>query len=162
MWLFNNQLLECPRNIPKLAKLSDLRLDNNPLISPPTVGFLVNIVCLFSHHALQDLLPQGVQAVMRYCRIRSTRIDELAVRLTNTHFEFEIDRLTPVSAKVCTGNTGYLTEADLSDVDKKFDHYVNGDFYLHAPTGEEIVMELYVSCLGWSCIYETDQFAKWC
>ena len=99
---------------------------------------------------------------MRCCRIRSTRIDELAVRLTNTHFEFEIDRLTPVSAKVCTGNTGYLTEADLSDVDKKFDHYVNGDFYLHAPTGEEIVMELYVSCLGWSCIYEIDQFAKWC
>ena len=35
LWLFNNRIVQLPHNIVNLKALTDMRLDNNPLRSPP-------------------------------------------------------------------------------------------------------------------------------
>ena len=121
LWAFNNRLQECPQNIVKLTSLTDLRLDNNPMISPPP-----------------DLLPEGTTAIMRYCRIRASRFDEMTVRLQNVGFEVDVDHFSPVANNALVGNTGYLTAEDLHSFDTSLDTYLNGAFYLHGQTGSEI------------------------
>ena len=100
LWAFNNCLVECPQNIVNLKKLTDLRLDNNPMISPPP-----------------DLLPQGTVAIMRYCRIRAARFKEIKLRLVNIGFGIEEPAFSPVAHRVLVENTGYLTPEDLEAFD---------------------------------------------
>ena len=121
LWAFNNCLVECPQKIVNLKALTDLRLDNNPMISPPP-----------------DLLPQGTVAIMRYCRIRAARFSEIKLRLGNIGFGIDDGAFSPVSRRVLVANTGYLTPDDLEAFDQQVDHFVNGAFYLHAPTGAAI------------------------
>jgi Leucine-rich repeat (LRR) protein len=122
LWLFNNQMVELPHNIVKLAALETLRLDNNPMRSPPI-----------------DLLSAGTATIMRYCRIRHARLVEIMTRLRNVHFEIQEENFTPKSENILVGNTGYLTLEDLAELDDLVDNYVNFQFYLHAPTGQEII-----------------------
>jgi internalin A len=122
LWLFNNKMVELRHNIVKLGALETLRLDNNPMRSPPI-----------------DLLSAGTATIMRYCRIRHARLVEIMLRLRNVHFDLEEENFIPKAENILVGNTGYLTLEDLAELDDLVDNYVNFQFYLHAPTGQEIV-----------------------
>ena len=113
-WVTANNLIELPHSFVDMKALDDMRIEYNPMRSPP-----------------MDLVQEGMQTVMQYCRIRSSRVNELAELLEEVGFETDVDNFTPEAKNVLTGETGFLTPDDLREFDSAVDSFCNGKYYLY-------------------------------
>lgn len=123
--LQNNNLIELPPVFDECAKLKQLLIDYNPMISPPA-----------------DLLEEELETVLQYCRIRTERVKEMVRLLEQYGFEIDLKQFTPTARNAITGNLGLLTPMDRSAFDLKLDGYVNGNFYDCEFTASVMVDEL--------------------
>ena len=117
-----NGIVELPGEFRGLRTLTDLKLDMNPLRSPPP-----------------DVMIEGADAVLAYSLEREHRIKELATLLRKAKFEFDVASFTPTAIAVLSGEVGYLTQEDQAAFDKAVDRYVNGNFYSNTMTAKQIV-----------------------
>ena len=69
-WISSNNLIELPQSFVDMKCLDDMKIEYNPMQSPP-----------------MELVQEGMQTVMQYCRIRASRINELAELLEDVGFE---------------------------------------------------------------------------
>lgn len=94
--------------------LDDMKIEYNPMRSPP-----------------MELVQEGMQTVMQYCRIRASRINELAELLEDVGFETNENNYKPEANNVLTGETGFLTPDDLREFDDAVNSFLNGKYYLY-------------------------------
>jgi len=121
-WVSSNNLIELPQSFVDMKCLDDMKIEYNPMRSPP-----------------MDLVQEGMQTVMRYCRVRASRVNELKELLVDAGFETDKSNYTPESKNVLTGETGFLTPDDLKEFDDAVNCFLNGKYYLYpAPAGEMV------------------------
>jgi len=89
LWVSSNNLIELPHSFVDMKSLDDMKIEYNPMRSPP-----------------MDLVQEGMQTVMQYCRIRASRVNELAELLEEVGFETDVANFTPdakvsKNARVC-------------------------------------------------------------
>ncbi|GBG26866.1 Leucine-rich repeat-containing protein 40 [Hondaea fermentalgiana] len=128
LWLTANQIPELCDDFHRFAALQDLRLDLNQMVSPP-----------------EDFsLREGVASVLRYCKIRASRLEKVVTQLREANFEVDATRLRPHAKGVLTGNTGFLTSEMLENVDAQLDKYLNGPIFEYPGlSGRKIVQDVY-------------------
>ena len=114
LWLYGNRIVQLPHEFRFLTSLTDLRIENNPMISPPP-----------------ELSLQGPARILQYCGDRLERINELKRVLRDNHVRFNQDNLLPESKFVFTEGTDYLSEEDLANFDQQIDRTLNGAYYNH-------------------------------
>lgn len=95
-----------------LTQLTDLRLDGNPLRSPPLA-----------------LAARGREAIARYSQERDKRLKRLGDVLCEKGILFRWENLRPVARGVYAGDRGRLSDEDLSKFDRAVDRYINFDYY---------------------------------
>ena len=122
LWLYGNRIVQLPHEFRFLTTLTDLRLENNPMISPPTI-----------------LSLQGPGRIRTYCKIRLDRITTFKSVLRQEHIRFNNDALIPKSIKVFTEGTDYLTANDLEEFDMMVDRTLNGAYYNHEMNINDLV-----------------------
>ena len=114
LWLYGNRIVQLPHEFRFLTSLTDLRIENNPMISPPP-----------------ELSLQGPERIRVYCRDRLERINQLKQILREEHIRFNSESLLPASKFVFTEGTDYLTAEDLAEFDVTIDRTLNGAYYNH-------------------------------
>ena len=130
LWLYGNKLVELPHTFRFLTALKDIRIEHNPMRSPPP-----------------ELSLLGTDRIREYLEDRIRRTDEIKKILTLQQLRFTPANLTPVSEKVLVRSSsqaaattaGYLTEEDLAFVDTMVDHSINANYYDYDTTNQEIV-----------------------
>jgi Leucine-rich repeat (LRR) protein len=123
LWLANNNLQELPRSIVSLKDLREVQVSGNPMRSPPP-----------------ELLAEGNAALIQYCRVRSARLVELVSAFKHGGLEtLEVYMRPKARGVLSLCDTGYLTPADLAEVDSACDRYVNSKFYEHPMPAREVV-----------------------
>ena len=153
LWLYGNRIIQLPHEFRFLTTLTDLRIENNPMISPPPV-----------------LSLQGPERIRVYCKNRWERINEFKKVLRDEHIRFNPDHLIPKSeqvklfsyrsraifcfiqkkliwvcihifsfSQVFTEGTDYLTEPDLREYDELIDRTLNGAYYNHKMEMHDLV-----------------------
>lgn len=78
-----------------------------------------------------ELVQEGMHTVMQYCRIRASRVNELAELLEEVGFGTDVNNYTPDAKDVLTGETGFLTPDDLREFDAAVNAFCNGKYYLY-------------------------------
>ena len=114
LWLYGNRIIQLPHEFRFMTSLTDLRIENNPMISPPP-----------------ELSLQGPERIRIYCRDRLARITDLKQTLRDEHIRFNPENLIPESKLVFTEGTDYLTKEDLADFDNTINRTLNGAYYNH-------------------------------
>ena len=130
LWLYGNKVVELPYSFRFLTALDDLRLEHNPMRSPPPA-----------------LALQGPARIRMYLEDRIKRNASLKDALNTQLLRFHTRNLSPVSENVLVRSTylaadttvGYLNEDDLGKVDTMIDNFINADYYNYDLTLEEIV-----------------------
>lgn len=107
-----------------LTQLTDLRLDGNPLRSPPLA-----------------LAARGREAIARYSQERDKRLKRLGDVLCEKGLLFRWERLRPVAQGVFAGDRGRLTDEDLSKFDRAVDRYINFDYYNYDTPIEKVRLQ---------------------
>eukprot|EP00520_Triparma_pacifica_P016971 CAMPEP_0118642542 /NCGR_PEP_ID=MMETSP0785-20121206/5887_1 /TAXON_ID=91992 /ORGANISM="Bolidomonas pacifica, Strain CCMP 1866" /LENGTH=1549 /DNA_ID=CAMNT_0006534093 /DNA_START=130 /DNA_END=4776 /DNA_ORIENTATION=- len=113
-WVSSNNLIELPQSFVDMKCLDDMKIEYNPMRSPP-----------------MELVQEGMQTVMQYCRIRASRVNELAELLEEVGFETDVTNYKPEAKNVLTGETGFLTPDDMREFDEAVDAFLNGKYYLY-------------------------------
>ncbi|GMI11247.1 hypothetical protein TrVE_jg2968 [Triparma verrucosa] len=113
-WISSNNLIELPQSFVDMKCLDDMKIEYNPMQSPP-----------------MELVQEGMQTVMQYCRIRASRINELAELLEDVGFETDENNYKPEAKNCLTGETGFLTPDDLREFDEAVNCFLNGKYYLY-------------------------------
>ena len=121
-WVSSNNLIELPQSFVDMKCLDDMKIEYNPMRSPP-----------------MELVQEGMQTVMRYCRVRASRVNELKELLVDAGFETDKSNYTPEAKKVLTGETGFLTPDDLREFDDAINCFLNGKYYLYPAPAAEMV-----------------------
>lgn len=113
-WISSNNLIELPQSFVDMKCLDEMKIEYNPMHSPP-----------------MELVQEGMQTVMQYCRIRASRVNELADLLEEVGFETDVNNYKPEAKNVLTGETGFLTPDDMREFDEAVDAFLNGKYYLY-------------------------------
>jgi len=113
-WVSSNNLIELPHSFVDMRCLDDMKIEYNSMRSPP-----------------MELVQEGMQTVMQYCRIRASRVNELAELLEEVGFETDVTNYKPEAKNVLTGETGFLTPDDMREFDEAVDAFLNGKYYLY-------------------------------
>lgn len=122
VWIDNNNLLELPRCIENITNIAGLKIEMNPMRSPP-----------------MELLGEGIGPVIQYCRARSKRRDELQKLLKKYNFSANIGRFGSRIKGILIGDTGFLTPNDLRDFDQWVDLHTNDKFFSTPTTIIDVV-----------------------
>merc|ERR1711871_1118285 len=130
LWLYGNNVVELPYSFRFLTTLDDLRLEHNPMRSPPPA-----------------LALEGPARIRIYLEDRITRNTALKEQLNEKLLRFNTRNLSPQSSEVLIRSkylaadttVGYLNDDDLLYVDKMVDNYINADYYNYELTLQEIV-----------------------
>jgi Leucine-rich repeat (LRR) protein len=130
LWLYGNQLIELPHTFRFLTTLKDIRIEHNPMRSPPT-----------------ELSLEGSSRIRHYLEDRMRRMDEIRDQLNVHQLRFSHKNLAPTAIQVLIKSKyqsalttcGYMEEEDLLHVDTMVDNYINGKFYNFDRTCPEII-----------------------
>ena len=125
IWIDNNHLTVLPQCIENITNIADLKIDMNPLRSPP-----------------MELLNEGILTVVNYSKARSRRLKKLKRLLIKENFIVNMDCIICKVNGVLSGGTNFLTRNDLNQFDQSIDALVNGNFYLNSNTIEHAVEEI--------------------
>jgi Leucine-rich repeat (LRR) protein len=130
LWLYGNNIIELPYSFRFLTSLDDLRLEHNPMRSPPPA-----------------LALEGPKRIRIYLEDRISRNTAIKDALNTNLLRFNSKNLGPKSLEVLVRSkylaadttVGYLNNIDLKHIDKMVDNYINADYYNYDLTLEEIV-----------------------
>eukprot|EP00940_MAST-03C_sp_MAST-3C-sp2_P003164 g3164.t1 len=112
LWLHSNKIQRLPRHFHLLKGLRTIRMDLNPLRSPPP-----------------GIMRAGIKQIAKYSQIRRRRIRSLFRLFRAIEVKFDTGVLEPRASNVLKSGTGHLTDQDLDKIDRLVDSYVNAEFY---------------------------------
>ncbi len=114
LWLMGNRAIaDVPRTLHRCRKLIECRVEDTPIRSPPPY-----------------LAQQGIKVIRKYSRHRQIRIDCIRVALRQASIILDASKLSPRPHRGCLKTRGYLSDADLSNLERRLDLCVNGNFYV--------------------------------
>ena len=121
-----NKLTEVPETFSHFNAMKFMSVDQNPILSPPSV-----------------LANMGIQHIRAYFELRTLRVTQLKNELSKRGVQFHEDRMSPHAERVVAKESrGHLTKHDLTAFDAQVDKLVNGQIVLFRYTAKKIVKNL--------------------
>jgi hypothetical protein len=77
--------------------------------------------------------------MFRYCEVRATRIKEMKKALMLSNLDYESSNLLPKPTNLLYDPDGYLSGEDLINFDLAVNEFINGNFFLHKSSSEEVI-----------------------
>jgi Leucine-rich repeat (LRR) protein len=121
-----NRLTEVPETFSYFNVLKFMSIDQNPILSPPSL-----------------LANMGIDHIRAYFALRSQRLTQLKIEMKHRKLQFHEDRISPkAEAILAKESRGHLTKHDLRAFDAQIDKLVNGQIVLFRYTAKKIVKNL--------------------
>lgn len=108
----DNNLLQLPASLVKLAPHIYFSADTNPFLSPPPA-----------------LLAHGFPLIQQYLLNRTLRTSDLLELLFDSDFEVDELAMFPRAFEVLVDGTGLMHPEDICEFDTAVDEFLNGNYY---------------------------------
>lgn len=124
-WINSNNMLELPLCVQDILDTSSLKIEMNPLRSPP-----------------MELLTEGMDVIIDYCLLQLQRLKDVHILLCKSKFIVDRSNVRPYAHGTLIGGTGFLAPDDLKSFDDSLDRHVNGTYYSKSSTLESMVEKI--------------------
>ena len=121
-----NRLTEVPETFSYFNVLQNFSVDQNPILSPPSL-----------------LANMGISHIRAYFALRTLRMNQLKNELESRHLSYHQDRISPhANGVIAKESRGHLTRSDLKAFDAQVDKLINGQIVLFRYSAKKIVKNL--------------------